>query len=208
MQATYSRHYENDFAILPDQQTFIGVWTQHRTTPLIENIANPFLPVKLVEHQSDIITVIPNGDHTELLVGDKSGRLAQYGMTDGHSMARLIKDYGNSGVHSVLSGARIGYLVAVGGSNYAVKMVDMRSRRVLEGRLTTAIKAVESVKFCAMSESKVLLSISGKNPSYSDQKTDIFDVSELVLSVNIRLDNAIELRVQAKQEKALRKRSG
>lgn len=50
---------------------------------------------------------------------------------------------------------------------------------LLPGHLQTSIEEIRSLQVCKKSQIEIFLAVSGSSPDYSDDKTDLFDVSGL-----------------------------
>ena len=46
--------------------------------------------------------------------------------------------------------------------------------------IQTGVQCIDSIRFCVMSREKVALVITGCNPTYDEELSDVFDVSGLV----------------------------
>ena len=55
-------------------------------------------------------------------------------------------------------------------------MINIPEQKLIEGKIKTAFKTIDSLQVCQVTDSKVLLSVGGRDVSYSDDLTDVFEV--------------------------------
>jgi hypothetical protein len=65
------------------------------------------------------------------------------------------------------------------GWDYKVCVVNTADKKVLPKQIETAIKTIDSLRICEISPSETYLTVTGRFPSYSENKTDVFDISKL-----------------------------
>ena len=121
------------------------------------------------------------------------GMVAQIDLERG----RLVRKY--AGVESEIlnASARLGRLLFFGGWNsFKVLVIDSVARRVAQPRLDTAIKNVISVAVCAARREsaglRFLLTVSGVLPNYTEQASDVFDITDLIDKYSVSTDKAVE----------------
>lgn len=168
---------ENGFTVLPDGKTVIAVNHKNEQFLMAENFADVKSPVIVGKHDHLILTVALNRDCGLILVGDSSGRVVQYAITNG--IWRIQQVYGDIGVGEVWSSARVNHLVIFGGNTGRFRVIDSRNRRVIKQPVLTAVKCIYSLSICRRRES-VMLAVSGRSYDFSGDKSDLFDLSRLV----------------------------
>jgi hypothetical protein len=58
-----------------------------------------------------------------------------------------------------------------------VCIINTADKKVIQV-IETAIRSISSLQICPISSSETYLSVNGENPSYSDDKTDLFNISK------------------------------
>lgn len=133
---------------------------------------------------STIYTIAVHENFNFLLAGEDSldqGRLLQYRLDTG----ALVRDYGSLGISCVFSSARLGRLCFFGGYNsQSFAVVDVVEQKVVYGPVRSAITTIFSLAVCKTSHdnsgAKTVLAVAGENINYSNDRTDLFDVTGLV----------------------------
>ena len=146
---------------------------------------NPIFPIRFGIHQDFVPTIIAIEKYNYILTGDMKGIVVQY-LLDGHT-GKVIKNYGDIGIGQLYSSAKLGRLAVFGGNYSEIVFIDTLTKQILFERIKVAIKVIYSLEFCIMDKknNKVLLSISGCGSDYSDNKTDLLDVSAICKSLNL-----------------------
>ena len=188
--AHYFVDYENNYAILPDENSILGVSHRDRSVLLLENLTGHLPLAKVAEHSSKITTVIPNSTCSMILVGDKAGTLVLYSFLAGCSEFKVIRDFGSAGVGSVTASCRIGHLVALGGKNGMARFFDFQNKSFVSSWLKTAVQWVYSLRFIATTESRLVLCMAGKDRNYSNFGTDMFDVTQMVREFELKASSS------------------
>jgi septal ring factor EnvC (AmiA/AmiB activator) len=85
------------------------------------------------------------------------------------------------GVGSVHSLCNIGNLVFVGGWNNFknIRVINSVDQQIFDEVILPAVRNVQSLQICPVSKSQVYLTVSGEGKSYTEEKTDIFDISSI-----------------------------
>jgi hypothetical protein len=91
----------------------------------------------------------------------------------------MVKDYENIGIGEILSVEQIGNLLVFGGYLNALIAIDSVNQKVLKGKVDTAIRYIHSLQVCELPNQEMYLSVNGKDPSYSNDKSDLYDVTDL-----------------------------
>ena len=184
--------YDSNFTILSDEKTVVGVDYEGDSDVLIlENITkyidSSYLPIRFGEHKRLIKTILYNKKINALLVGDTSGRVIQYDLGSSVTIRpKMVKDYGMFKIRSANSSANFGNLAVIGGEGqYLFIIINMKTRQVIAKSEISAIKDVSSINLCLINNnSQLALTLSGKISEYTEQKTDIYDITEVYCSSN------------------------
>jgi hypothetical protein len=192
---------EDNFLILPDQKTVIGV-DQAQTGLIMEDITNQamdYAPLKFGKHKGNILTLTFVEELNMLLAGDSGNELIQYEYRN--NSWNVLKNYGDLGIGPVFSSVRIGGLVILGGwGTYLLRVIDLNKMQIQGDPFKTAIKEIHSLSLCRVSNSKVLLSVSGYSPSYSPNQSDILDITGLLKEHKINIGKAFSREKEGKIE--------
>ena len=159
--------------------------SKNKNVLLIDNISPTRPPIRVGEHKGSITKILSDSECTMLLVGDYSGRLVQYGLTQGAARFKVVKDHGRLGIGRIISSTRVGHLVVIGGRNPFLRVVDMRRRILMQGTFLTAIGCVYSLEFSVLSNSQIVLLVSRRYADYSQSCTDLLDFSKLLKNLNV-----------------------
>ena len=183
--------FESNYQISASHRALIGVQFFKSKPSRFDDNVHKNLVLEKISH-GDIISVEHFGVHDDtvnsvlvnkrvgaLLVGDSEGRLVQYDLSEGRSMLRVQRDYGEIHSGQISCFAALGQFAFIGTFDYVVKVVDMRRRLLLSGSVTTAIQIIYSLQICRVTSNKVFLTVTGKNPNYLSGQSDIYDVSIL-----------------------------
>ena len=168
--------FENNFLVLPDVKTVIGPDGSDWKRLMMEDITTH--QISHIGTQKGIIWNLLFHEKTKsLLVGDNNGHVIQYQKCENSNSFTKVKDYGDVGIGPVLSSAQIGDFVIFGGGNkYSLSVIRIPEQELIEGKIKTAFKNVDSLEICEVSDSKVLLSVCGRDPSFSQNLTDVFEI--------------------------------
>jgi hypothetical protein len=169
------------FLILPNGKTIIGRDGSNPKIILIEDITKNDASAysNFGNHSKNISLVFYDVISKSLFVGDCNGVLIQYKQNESNQLWEELHNYGNLGIGSVISVELIGRMLIFGGfGTYLLKAVDIDNRKVLQGTFKTAIKNIFSLQVCELPDNKLNLSVCGFNPDYSNNLTDIFDVTK------------------------------
>ena len=175
---------DSSFSVLLDQNTVIGVCKAHQNTIIKQSIAD-FLDeaVTYTTKMRQIFTVAV-GEHQNVLFvagSGSSGQLVQFELSTG----RAIKIFGLVGKGTLKSSINANNLWFFGGhglSEFAV--IDLVSRQVLGNPVRSAVTSIFSMTVCKKlgrnDLSQVLLLTVGAFANYSENQTDMFDITALV----------------------------
>ena len=174
--------YENQFAVLDDAKHVIGVDPSDARNFILENIKNGTAD-KIQWIQSSyffITTFVYDEDTGYLYTGDCDGRLLQYKLDKTTKSCKKVKNYGKLKIGEISSSHRFLDFVFFGGTKKKIRVLDLSTNKLLPGHLQTSIGVICSLNVCVKSEDKIYLTVSGIYSNYSDNKTDLFDLTDLL----------------------------
>ena len=174
--------YENQFVVLDDAKHVIGVDANDGNNLILEHIENKKAD-KFGWSQSsdDYFTTLFYEEDTGFLYNcDDYGDLYKYKVHIESKSCKKVKDFGNLWIGSIISSHRFLDFVFLGGSNSKIKVLDLSTGKLLPGHLETAIGYIYSLQVCVKSPNHIYLTVSGYYPDYSDKKTDLFDLTDLL----------------------------
>ena len=103
----------------------------------------------------------------------------------------MVKDYGLYKNSSIISTEKFGNLLAVGGYNRKLILINMNIRKILINPVDTAIYNIFSINFCSLYDnSKLSLIVSGGSREFTNDNTDIFDITD-IFKVNKNMYNSL-----------------
>ena len=123
-----------------------------------------------------IHTVLYDPKTKSLFAGDKIGNLHQYQRSRDEDPFELVKDHGDIGIGNIYSSCLYGDLAFFGGWSSTLTAVRISEKKLVEGTFETAIRKVYSLEACRVSDSRVLISVGGGNPSYSESLSDVLEI--------------------------------
>jgi hypothetical protein len=203
-QKVYYAGYENNFLVLPDGKTIVGVEYKGNVNVLfMEDITRNDITAyrQIATHGNWIYCVLYNPVSKTLFVGDENGRVVQYQEGGNKETWSKVKDYGDLGIGYICSVDQIGDVVVFGGyQSYFIRAINSVSKTLLRGSLKTAIEYVDSLRFCEVPENKVYLSVCGRIPSYSNNKTDIYDATKLAKAFGYHFQEKLNIPLSTSSE--------
>ena len=127
----YKWSYENQLHIMKDQRTIIGVEhdeDKNHSVLVIEDMLNQdknYSPIKITEHNDEITTILVDQDEKNILIGDNNKKVIQYSLNANKDCIKVLKDYGDLNIDSVMSSVIIGNIAIFGGfQNLRKIMID------------------------------------------------------------------------------------
>ena len=179
--------YENNFIVFPDRKTIVGAaYKHHLKEPAIEDITSSQqenTEMGFGGQEGSIKTFFVHPQLNMLFVAGDFAQVAQYDLSPGRSRLKMVKLFRIQGMAHFWASARFGNLAVFGDCDYHFVFVDLLSRKVIGSKVKTAIQYICSLKFCRVSDSRILLCVTGEHPHYGNSETDVFDVS-LFLKAN------------------------
>ena len=167
--------YENQFLVLPDAKTIVGVDYLDKSLVMIEDITQGN-PRQIGTHGDLISTVLFDSMTQSLLVGDYKGHVKQYKKENGSFT--MVKDYGKVGVGEVLSSTQVGRFAIFGG-RYFLVAINISEQKVFPEVLKSPFGCTYSLQVCKGACSNVYLSLGGSSPKYCSDVSDFLDVTLL-----------------------------
>ena len=198
--------------MLRDETTVIGVPLGDTKTVTKEHITDESQALFSYNQTiSTVKTLAVDECAKMLLAGEEgfngSGRVVQYRLDSGE----VVSHYNRLGIGCVLSSARLGNLYFFGGNGTSsFTVVDALTRKVVHGPVKTAVKNICSLtawtgKSGSPDVRAGLLAAGGKI-DYSDDRADMFDVTELLVRHGDRDFLREIVRSQRRREQQLRSR--
>ena len=175
-------NYENQFVVLDDGKHVIGVDGSDGSKMILENVENGS-NVKFEGSNSsfnNITNLFYDEDTGFLYSGDRNGHLSKYKIDTTTKNCQKVREYRNLRIGWINSSHRFLNFVFFVGDESKIRVLDLSTGELLPGCLETAIKCICSLQVCVKSHDQIYLAVSGGLSDYSDDKTDLFDVSGLL----------------------------
>ena len=187
--ATQMNYYvstESGFCVLSDQRTVIGVSKIDHNTIIKQSITD--LSEQMVTYNANsgwVYTLGVDESQNILLPSgcgcNYTGQVVQYDLSTG----QVVKAFDQVGINSPCSSIKAGNIWFFGGydsSKFAV--INSVLRQVLCKPVESAILSLHSMTVCRIQEesnlSRVLLFTFGMYQNYSENNSDVFDITSLV----------------------------
>ena len=170
--------YENNFLILPDGKTIVGVDEKTEKILVTEDIITN-KPVSFGKHEGRIQTLLYDEVTESLFAGDQKGYVKQYKRGSSNNPFNLVKDYGDVGIYSVYSSALVGRFALFGGCNFTLVAIDIQERRLFKNITRSLFLSTFSLQVFHNLDNKVYLSIGGYEPYYYLNVSDFLDVTKM-----------------------------
>lgn len=181
--------------MLSDQASIVGVdWKSHKV------IARETLAVPCSLQSSKcvfgslktIYTVLVCEKLNAYFAGSFGGQLVQYELaTD-----KLVRNFGNLGIHHLTSSACFGNMAVFGGWDFRLQVVLVQEAQLFLGFVRTAVRHIDSLKLCPVFDGegqcvKMLLAVTGRKPDYLGDSVDVFEVTALLRRIKICLPRKV-----------------
>ena len=175
-------NFENQFIALDDGKHVIGVDPSDASKLIIENIETGKADKFGWRNSSDYIitTLVYDEDTGSFYSGDTNGRLFKCKLDKTSKTFERVKDFGDLGIGYIISSYRFKHFVFFGGILNRIIVLDLSTGELLPRHLETAIGCICSLQVCVMNHNKIYLAVSGTSYNYSGDKTDLFDVTDLL----------------------------
>jgi hypothetical protein len=174
--AKYHGWFQNHFVILDGGNIIIGVNGDNHEQIITEDIRNKKPPEIIAQHNTKISSLLVNEALKILWAGDYKN-IFQYVLAPGNAWKVQAK-YSGLDIGNVNCLSLFGNLLFAGGGQSKVCVINTADKKLLPNRIETAIKYIFSLQICVVSQLETYLTVTGFNPSYSDKKTDLFDISK------------------------------
>ena len=202
-QLNYLSFGDSSFFVLSNQATIIAVSKADYKTIIKENITDHSEPVvTYTANTGRVYTLAADEANNMLFAGSSNfddGQVVQYDLANGQA----IKNYFNVGIDCVLSNFRMKNIWIWGGRGLSkFVVIDSMTRQLVGEPVTTAINNICSLKVCKVFKNKqnqkVILIIVGKFSNYSNKRTDLFDITQL-LSLHLfkgqcKIQNSVDVQ--------------
>lgn len=179
---TYHAELENQFAVLSDHKSVVGVDAEDQSLLVVEDVTDELSFKCIGSHSEKITTVVANMDQDCLLVGEHGGIAVQYQLANG--AWEVEKHYGNVKIGNIMSSTALGNLAVLGGNKNRIRLVDLGAREFVDTPQETAIELIYSPRLCLVARS-VILTVGGLTPNYSKNRSDLFDVTNAYDKFNL-----------------------
>ena len=173
--------------VLSDNETILGV--QYKGVYNLikkENMNGPIESIFSYKGNEDsIYTMLLNEKTSTFLVGEDNndnGKLLKYDLING----KIIKDYGSLGIRSIFSSTRLNNICFFSGHGcQSFTIINDYKNNVIFIPIKSAIQYNQSIEICEVKDltnktSIFMLVVTGNRPDYSNNKTDIFNVTSLI----------------------------
>ena len=173
---------DNQFIVLDDAKHVIGVSGRNSKKLILENVENG----SKVEFERLFfsffytLTLIFDEDTGSLYSGDIYGKLVQYKVDTANQICEEVKTYGNLGIDIITSSHRFLDFVFFGGIRGKIKVLDISTGKLLSGHIDTSIIIILSLQVCVKNPKQIYLAVSGTQTNYSNDKTDLFDITDFL----------------------------
>jgi hypothetical protein len=163
--------------ILDDGNILIGVNAENKKQVITEDIRLNRFPEIIKTHEAYVFSLLANKGENIFWAGLSNGSILQYACGPANGWKIQVK-YSGLQIESVYCLSLFGNLLFAGGNDYKVCIINTADKKVHPMIFNTAIKSIRSLQICVVSPSETYLTVTGRLPSYSDNKTDLYNVSE------------------------------
>ena len=168
---------ENNFLVLPDNKTIVGVHNKIAKTLIMEDITTNKAST-FGNYEDRIYTLLYDEVTQSLFAGYLTGHVKQYKRDTTTNAFSLVKDYGNVDIGMMFSSAQVGRFALFGGRKRALVAIDIHERRLCN-KIRSAFGFALSLRVCQGVDQKVYLSVGGGLPEYSSSVSDFLDVTRM-----------------------------
>ena len=168
--------------MLDDGKHVIGVSGRDAKKLFLENVENGSKVEFGESHLFGfyISTLIFDEDTGSLYVGDTCGELVQYKVNTANLICKIVKYYEDLGIGAIRSSHRFMHFLFFGGTMNKIRVLGMSTGKLLPGHIDTSIRNIRSLQLCVKNPKEIYLTVSSNIHDYSDDKTDIFDLSHFI----------------------------
>ena len=174
--------YENQFFVMDDAKHVIGVDPRDARNLILENIENGKADKFGWEKNFSYLigTLVYDKDMGSLYMGFDYDRLYKYKLDKKNKTCKRVKDFGDLGIGCISSSHRFMHFVFFGGDQGKIRILDLSTGELLPVHLETSIGWICSLQVCVKSKDEIYLAVSGCDNDYSNDKTDLFDLTDLL----------------------------
>ena len=178
---------QNHFVVLDDSKHIIGLDADDLTKMILEDVdKGSKVEFGLSTSTHDLITsLLYDEDAGSLYIGNGDGHLRKYKLDIANQICKEVKDFGKLGIRAITSSHRFLHFVFFGGSDGKIRVLDLLRGKLLRECFMTSIKSIISLQVSVESAQKIYLAVSGNKPNYSNDKTDLFDLSDFLKDIKI-----------------------
>jgi hypothetical protein len=163
--------------ILDDGNIFIGVNANNQKQIIIEDFRNNNSSELIAQLEYDVCSLLINEAQNILWAGDKSDNIFQYVLGPANGW-KIQAKYLDLGIGEIRCLSRFGNLLFAGADNNKLSVINTADKKVFPTKILTSIYSIYSLHVCNVSPTKTYLTVTGHLPSYSDNKTDLLDISK------------------------------
>ena len=174
--------FENSLVVLDDAKHIIGFHFTEGRNLIIENVENGKAGKfggSISAFDNLIINMFYDKNTGSLYTGNDD-YLLQYKINTTNKTCQRVKNYGKIGIGQIASSHRFLHFVFFGGDKSKIRVLNLSRGELLLGSLETSIGYICSLQVCVKSPNQIYLTVSGALADYSDNKTDLFDISGLL----------------------------
>lgn len=172
---------ENQFVVMDDAKHVIRVDPSDGRNLILENIQNgkatKYEGSKIIENC--ITAMIYNEQKRSFYTGNNNHELHKYIIETANKTIKKVKDFGKIGIGWITSSYRFMNLNFFGGNRNKIKVLDLSTDKFLSAHLETSIRWIRSLQVCQKRDKQIYLAVSGWDYDYSDDKTDLFNLTNL-----------------------------
>ena len=174
---------ENQIVVLDDAKHVIGVDSSHGRNLIIENIKNRKADKFRWrgDQLNNITTLVYDEDTGFLYTGDNFSNLFKYKLDKTSKTCERVKHFKDPRIGQIFSSHRFLRFVFFGGNWGRISVLDLSTGKLLPGHLETSMEWIYSLQVCVKSKDEIYLAVSGKYPEYCEDKTDLFDLTDLLI---------------------------
>jgi hypothetical protein len=193
-QKNFKVWYGNMFTVLPDGKTIIGEDYDNNNMLVLEDITKNDNDAfaEFHHHKRGIYTVFYHELSESLFAGGWNGTPVQYKKNKDTQSWSVVKEYEDVGIGCIYSFEQIGNVVLIGGSTNKFIAIDAVKQKVFERAIITVIESIHCLQVCELPNQEIYLSVSGQNPSYSEDKSDLYNATHLAKTFGHHFGTTLE----------------
>ena len=183
-QMQFKCYKDSNFYALWDESSIVGIRPNY-VCIVKEDIINKSQEVTTYhEAIGALYTFVISQKANALLAGEENGDLGRIVQYDLHT-GKAVRVYSSPGIETVFSSVRLDDLCFFGGfSGSSFIVIRIKGRRIVQDPVKTAVGMITSLELCTFCketpDASTVLVVTGANCDYSNDQTDMFNVTELV----------------------------